>query len=169
MFLRSSNEYGFYLDTATSNTLTANMATSNIFDGFYLESSSSNTLTQNTASNNTAYGISLDSTSGNNTLYFNYLLDNQGGTAQALDDETSNSNAWTNGTHGNFYSDYSGLDSNADGIGESNYTLDGSANANDTRPLVILEPLVIPEFPVSTMILVLPILLIYIVILRKKR
>ena len=70
-------------------------------------------------------------------IYYNSILDNnQGGISQGFDDSLSNN--WTNGTHGNYWNDYSGVDAiGNDGIGETNYTLDGTIfNTNDTRPLV---------------------------------
>jgi hypothetical protein len=54
--------------------------------------------------------------------------------------------SWDNSTLGNYWDDYSGLDDNQDGIGDTPYIID--ENNKDNYPLMNpIELDVIPEFP----------------------
>ena len=74
-FKAQNSIYGIYLDGSSGNTLTNNIASSNIRDGIYLDRSNNNTLTGNTVSGNNRYGINLD-TSNSNTLTGNIVTGN---------------------------------------------------------------------------------------------
>jgi parallel beta-helix repeat protein len=133
----SNQADGFRLfASSNNNTLINNTAINNVYNGFYLDQSSSNELNNNLAQENQGYGVYVTSTSYFNLIYYNFLTKNNAG--QGYDSESSFTNNWTNTTHGNFYSDYTGVDLNGDGIGETNYTLAGGFNHNDTKPLFFL-------------------------------
>ena len=91
-----------------------------------------------------AYGISISSSS--NLLYQNNLINND---MNALN---SGQNQWDNGIKGNYYSDYNGIDSNNDGIGDTPYNVSGSGGPQDRYPLMQMylwsQPPIIP-FPDS--------------------
>ncbi|MHA2363945.1 MAG: NosD domain-containing protein [Candidatus Hodarchaeales archaeon] len=131
-----SNSIGFFLSNSHNNILTENTAIHNEV-GFYITGSSeSNKVVFNKAVNNTKYGIVISQFTSNNELYYNYLISNNNGSIQASD--KSSNNFWANGTYGNYWSDYSGSDTNNDGIGDISYLLDGDIGVKDPSPLVSL-------------------------------
>ena len=126
----SLNSYGFGLfSSSNNNTLTNNKASLNYY-GIYLSYfSNNNTLTNNTASNNN-YGIHLCYSSNYNAIYHNNLI---GNTQNAYDRGT---NQWDSGTEGNYYEDdYTGTDSDGDGIGDTPYPIPGGDSV-DRYPLM---------------------------------
>lgn len=93
-------------------------------------------ITYNTIQDNYC-GVSLYNCRGV-TVHHNNFVDN---TVQAGDNE-ADLNHWDNGAEGNYWSDYSGVDGNGDGIGDTPYEVDG--NTYDNYPLMEIH--VIPEF-----------------------
>jgi len=139
--VNASNNYdGISLESSSNNTITNNTASNN-GDGISLESSSNNTITNNTASNNYWAGISLWFSS-NNIIYLNNFINN---THQVY--SYGSKNIWNstekitytyNGKQhtnylGNYWSDYTGNDSDGDGIGDTPYSIDGD---KDNYPLM---------------------------------
>jgi len=122
------NDFGVLVNFSYNNTLSRNQIVNNNYDGIQLTNSSDNTFCGNEIKANDHYGIRLNS-SYNNTFYHNNL-DNTG----QLYVDVSLANFWDDGFEGNYWSDYIGVDSNHDGIGDSNYTSD--ANNNDKYPLM---------------------------------
>ena len=97
--------------------------------GIRIQSSDNNILTANTASDNN-YGISLRWSSNNNTIYHNNLINNTN--YNAYDEHT---NQWDSGSAGNYYSDYTDIDNNTDGIGDTHHPIPGGGST-DRFPLM---------------------------------
>jgi parallel beta-helix repeat protein len=132
------NDYGFVIILSHNNAFVSNSVHSNSQHGFYLSSSSNNNLTNNTVYNNSQYQIYLQSSNYN--LIYNNIFNASTGQGVVYD---SGSNYWNttkdcSGTNiiggdcigGNFYSNYSGVDINGDGIGDipPNYSIYGGSN-----------------------------------------
>jgi len=121
---------GIFLYNSRGNRIFGNNIIGNgawgISIGYY---SSNNTIYGNNIKNNFS-GIALDSSSNNNVVYHNNFANNY----SQLGTPFGSANFWDNGFEGNFWSDYTGTDSNQDGIGDTPYTIE--ANNTDHYPLM---------------------------------
>jgi len=126
----NNSQDGIYISDSMYNTLTCNIARNNSIRGIYLLGSTNNILTGNTANNNSIFGIALH-LSSYNILSHNNLVDNINNNAF----DTTENNQWDNGTEGNYYSDYTGTDSDGDGIGDTPYPI-LSGSSVDNYPLM---------------------------------
>lgn len=149
----SNNWVGIELDYSTNGMVSGNNMSFND-DGIWFFSTNNSVISSNDVFNNTEVGICLDTCSAD-TIVGNEILKNAMGVnltmsrdivihhnnfvsngAQAEDDKGSE-NSWDNGlpSGGNYWSDYSGTDSNHDGIGDSPYVID--SNSKDYYPLMV--------------------------------
>jgi len=94
----------------------------------YLDGSNDNELIGNTFASS-SMGVYLDLGSQRNILYKNSFL------ANAHNAHTVSTNFWDYQGRGNFWSDYGGLDTNGDGVGESPYVIRSDGD-QDNFPLV---------------------------------
>ncbi len=110
-----------------------NNVTSNYGTGILLTFAAENLISSNRIQNNNK-GVECTSFSENNTFYQNTFLNNE-----VVDNGTTN--YWDNGSYGNYWDTYFGIDADGDGFGDTPYSIPGSANAFDNFPLVSLIPL----------------------------
>lgn len=117
----TGNHYAGILLKGYSNTISGNNITGNYWDGIWLEAiSNNNTVAGNNIESNSGRGIELDGSS-NNIFHHNNIIDNR------VQVYTSNStNFWNDSySEGNYWSNYTGIDSNHDGIGDTPHIIDG--------------------------------------------
>ena len=124
---------GIDLEVSSGNTLSGNTITINDV-GVSLSTSSNNTFSGNNIRNNNYAGIRLN-VSSNNEIYHNNFINN---TLQALI-LASGANSWDNGYIGNYWSDYTGRDTDGDFTGETPYIID--EDNKDNHPLMFPSPL----------------------------
>jgi parallel beta-helix repeat protein len=138
---------GITVVNGNSNQILNSTITGNAYEGFNLWGATDTLIRGNTIEGNGEYGIYLDIASSSNTIYNNKFSN----TINVVDDADS-PNTWnltekTAGTNilggswlgGNFWSDYPGVDTNDDGIGDTlvPYTAGGSiTNGGDWLPLI---------------------------------
>jgi parallel beta-helix repeat protein len=149
----TNNWYGIYLSSSSNNTIQGNNITANNFDGIGLYLSSSNSIRGNNMTANNGAGIGLyhsssNSISGNNITANNYAgiyLDSSSSNRVFHNNLINNTNQvysfksvsiWDDGypSGGNYWSNYTGVDSDHNGIGDTSYTI--YSNCTDNYPLM---------------------------------
>jgi parallel beta-helix repeat protein len=126
----SDSSYGIRVYYTTPTTSSHNIRNNKITGcewAIDLSYSSSNTFKANWIQQNT-WGISM-AFSGSSTLYQNNFINNSIQTAAG-----TSPNTWSSGGQGNYWSDYTGLDANHDGIGDTPYII--TPIGQDNYPLM---------------------------------
>ncbi len=150
--ITANKDYGIWLDYSSNNSISHNHITASNYYGIWLDHSSDNNISRNHIADNNV-GIKL-ATAFENSIFYNNFIDNNVGiklvtasrnsifhnnfinnTNQALQEGVYPSiNTWDDGCKGNYWSDYTGVDSNNDGIGDTPYVID--KNNQDNYPLI---------------------------------
>lgn len=146
----SNINHGIILYYSSDNVIHRNTIIDNC-DGICFYASAKNILSSNNISLNDNYGISLYYSSNNRIFANNIILNDDSGIYLTLDSDkntiyhnnfinntlqvwSDSVNFWENGNEGNYWSDYEGKDLNADGIGDTPYSIN---NVNrDNHPLM---------------------------------
>jgi len=142
---------GLMLDS-NNNTLYGNTINNNKI-GISITKGANNTVKGNYITENYEYGIFLEDYTRNNLpnlatlnlVYWNNFTNNG---INAQDNGTTN--MWDNGTIGNYWNEYSGKDANDDGIGDTPYSIPGSAGSQDNYPTFWDAPIISINSPTAS-------------------
>jgi len=122
---------GIHLYNSDNNTISGSIASDNSQYGIYLdENCNNNTISENNITKNDNIGLFIDNLADGNTVYKNNFTNNG---IHAQDDGLYNK--WDNGTIGNYWDNYTGVDANDDGIGDTPYNIPGTAGSKDRFPI----------------------------------
>jgi len=124
-----NNAYGITLSGSNGCSIIDNIIMNNSVAGIHIKDSNDNDIYENTIAYN-AWSVWITSFSSLlNTFYRNNFIDNANQPRDfGLD------TAWDNGAEGNYWSDYTGIDDNEDGVGDTAHVMD---LVTDNRPLII--------------------------------
>ncbi len=122
-----------FINSADNNNITNNLINNNIRYGIRLEYASRNIIHNNTISENHDYGIKITIGSSKNSVRVNDITGNNEGGRQARDDGIDNMFV------GNYWADWSNIDTNEDLIADDPYPIDGITMNFDPYPLVNLS------------------------------
>ena len=127
----TGNSEGIYLlQGPSNNTIIENNIYSNVGGIKMFSGCEQNLITENLINDN-SYAFSLQSSNINNQFFHNNFINN---TNPSYDD---GSNHWDNGypSGGNYWEDYTGVDADGDGIGDTPFQIFGGNN-QDNYPLI---------------------------------
>jgi len=128
----SRTDLGIEMQQICRNSIIANNMVSESNEcGIYIESENEETRYNAIVGNNIMHslvGIRITRLSGN-VIYHNNFVDNTNQTSVS-----NSTNIWDDGVEGNYWSNYTGVDLNHDGIGDTPHVID--ANNTDNYPLM---------------------------------
>jgi len=139
---RTQYSSAIHLDDSSENSVSGNALWFNkegIGVKYY---STLNTVFGNTLTYND-YGVVLYNHADNNTFHHNNFANN--GPQVFFQSSDNLYNKWNSTTEGNYWSDYTGVDANSDGIGDTPYVI----NADNVDNYPLMHSHIIPEFPSS--------------------
>jgi parallel beta-helix repeat protein len=130
----TNNGQGVFLGYSSNITVSGNNISNNSYAGIYLNGSSSNTFSGNNITSTFIYGIHLYESSDNLFFHNNYINNNVQFYAGEWYVLVFGCNVSVNTINENYWSDYTGADSDDDGIGDTPYII--NENNTDNHPLM---------------------------------
>lgn len=128
----SNSDHGIYFYSGSNN----NVIFDNVFStnpcGLRIKASSHNEISRNLFTDNQK-GMYFCCASQYNTAFHNIFINNTIWNA----DDYIDGNQWDNGKEGNHWDDYTGSDTNRNGIGDTPYTVHVNTTRQDNYPLMI--------------------------------
>jgi len=124
----NNTDLGICLYTSPNNFITNSKVYNNTKEGIFLYFSSNNSITNCNVCNNTINGICIQMVSNDNSIHHNNFVNNN--VVNAYDECT---NQWDDGSEGNYWSDYTGVDEDGNGIGDTPYNITGKTPPNQDR------------------------------------
>lgn len=126
----TTSDIGLFLHNSHHQTILHNSIKNTVDHAIYMMHSNHSLYACNLFEDNTGYAI-YSQLCFNNNFYYNNFIDN---TNHAYD---TGINIWDNGypSGGNYWDDYTGVDENGDGIGDTPYEIAGGTN-QDTYPFM---------------------------------
>ncbi|MFX1606005.1 MAG: nitrous oxide reductase family maturation protein NosD, partial [Promethearchaeota archaeon] len=121
----NDSDFGIYLQERGSHVVTNNLCANNSDCGFYFDNCDLNVIANNTSVGNTMWGITLQNAADFNSVLWNAVINNTA-------DDVSDFSSGNTFTH-NYYSDYGGVDTNQDYIGDTSHTFQFNT---DSYPLM---------------------------------
>ncbi|MHA1522374.1 MAG: right-handed parallel beta-helix repeat-containing protein, partial [Promethearchaeota archaeon] len=129
----TGNDYGMEMYDSFNCDILENEIIGNSDIGIEFQDMINSTIVGNHFENTSDTGLYIHSYSDNNTIYHNKFINTN---LHALDD--GEYNQWYLNGVGNYWDNYTGTDSNNDGIGDQPYNISGSANSQDLYPMLDL-------------------------------
>ncbi len=135
-------DYGLKIYNSYNLTFKNNTVIDNNFYGIEMKTTDNSVFSKNTFSSN-ARGITIDQGSTQNIFFHNNFISN----LYHVIDQGSNQWNMTYPCGGNYWSDYTGVDADGDGIGDELYNVPGANNNKDYYPF--MSPNIWSEHPLQ--------------------
>jgi parallel beta-helix repeat protein len=126
--ISNNSRYGLEFDWAVNCSVAKNHIVNN-FRGVGVSEASNCSVYANNIANNTHCAIEMSTASNNILIYHNNFVNNSNQV-----ESYQSANTWDNGCQGNYWSNYTGIDADGDGIGDTPYVID--ADNQDRYPLM---------------------------------
>jgi parallel beta-helix repeat protein len=125
-----NNQYGIYLSGSKSNVIANCTVHDNDYGMYLYYISQFNNIMNCDVYGNSLYGIYFNYDITGNQIYHNNFIDN----AQHALDDSIDQYQWDNGVdEGNYWDDYTGIDSDGDDIGDTPYDIPGPGGGSQDR------------------------------------